>query len=224
MPSSRGSSSPGPGLKPVSLVSPALVGGFFTTSAPWGAQTTTSPCPWRKGRFTKVNFLSSELAGTPCRIFSGLSVGHLPSRVRDAPGAALTQEPLSILPAAQPPLSAPPPSFLTRINHDLRRGAAVRGKPHPRMTAWGSMLWFRISSVTLAGEPEGNSVRVRVSVSSATQLRPTLCQAPLEFSRQEYWSGSIMALECHFLLQGIFLTQGSNLDLLHLFIFKKIYF
>ena len=65
---------------------------------------------------------------------------------------------------------------------------------------------------------------VRVSVSSATQLRPTLCQAPLEFSRQEYWSGSIMALECHFLLQGIFLTQGSNLDLLHLFIFKKIYF
>ena len=27
------------------------------------------------------------------------------------------------------------------------------------------MLWFRISSVTLAGEPEGNSVRVRVSVS-----------------------------------------------------------
>ena len=33
------------------------------------------------------------------------------------------------------------------------------------------------------------------------------CQAPLtvEFSRQEYWSG------LHFLLQGIFPTQGSNL-------------
>ena len=29
-----------------------------------------------------------------------------------------------------------------------------------------------------------------------------------EFSRQEYWS-------CHFLLQGIFLTQGSNPTLLH---------
>ena len=29
---------------------------------------------------------------------------------------------------------------------------------------------------------------------------------------------------CHFLLQGIFLTQGSNLHLLHLFILKKIYF
>ena len=31
----------------------------------------------------------------------------------------------------------------------------------------------------------------------------------LWFPRQEYWSG------CYFLLQGIFLTQGLNLDLLH---------
>ena len=37
------------------------------------------------------------------------------------------------------------------------------------------------------------------------------CQAPLfmGFSRQEYWSGF------HFLLQGIFLTQGSNSRLPH---------
>ena len=37
-------------------------------------------------------------------------------------------------------------------------------------------------------------------------------QAPLsmEFSRQEYWSGF------HFLLQGIFQTQGLNLHLLNL--------
>ena len=50
-------------------------------------------------------------------------------------------------------------------------------------------------------------------------LRPTLCgpkivahQAllPMEFSRQEYRVG------CHFLLQGIFLTQGSSLGLLSL--------
>ena len=36
-------------------------------------------------------------------------------------------------------------------------------------------------------------------------------QAPLsmEFSKQEYWIGS------HSLLQGIFLTQGSTLGLLH---------
>ena len=32
---------------------------------------------------------------------------------------------------------------------------------------------------------------------------------PMGFSRQEYWTG------CHFLLQEIFLTQGSNLQLLH---------
>ena len=31
----------------------------------------------------------------------------------------------------------------------------------------------------------------------------------MEFSRHEYWSG------CHFLLQGIFPTQGSNSGLLH---------
>ena len=40
----------------------------------------------------------------------------------------------------------------------------------------------------------------------------TACQAPLSvrFSRQEYWTG------CHFLLQGIFLTQGLNPHLLYL--------
>ena len=55
-----------------------------------------------------------------------------------------------------------------------------------------------------------------VSECEVTQSCPTLCdpwtvahQAPLsvEFFRQEYWSG------CHFLFQGIFLTQGSNLCL-----------
>ena len=32
---------------------------------------------------------------------------------------------------------------------------------------------------------------------------------PTEFSGQEHWSG------CHFILQGIFVTQGSNLHFLH---------
>ena len=34
-------------------------------------------------------------------------------------------------------------------------------------------------------------------------------QAPLsmEFSRQKYWNGE---MECHFLLPGVFPTQGSN--------------
>ena len=42
---------------------------------------------------------------------------------------------------------------------------------------------------------------------------PTIaCQVSLsvKFSRQEYWSG------CHLLLQGIFMTQGLNPDLLRL--------
>ena len=45
-------------------------------------------------------------------------------------------------------------------------------------------------------------------------LRPHHCSLPgssvMEFSQQEYWSS------CHFLLQGIFLTQGSNPHLPHL--------
>ena len=57
--------------------------------------------------------------------------------------------------------------------------------------------------------------RVCVCVRARARSRPTLCdlmdcQAPLslKFPRQEYRAG------CHFLLQGIFLTQGSNLCLL----------
>ena len=51
---------------------------------------------------------------------------------------------------------------------------------------------------------------------SCVQPLPTLWtvahQAPLSirFSQQENWDG------CHFLLQGIFLTQGLNLHLLHI--------
>ena len=31
---------PNPGIEPISLISPALAGGFFTTSTTWEAQTT----------------------------------------------------------------------------------------------------------------------------------------------------------------------------------------
>ena len=55
--------------------------------------------------------------------------------------------------------------------------------------------------------------RLVVSLSHVTLCDPMDCspQAPLSmgFSRQEYWSG------CHALLQGIFLTQGLNPNLLH---------
>ena len=48
-------------------------------------------------------------------------------------------------------------------------------------------------------------------MSDSVSLWTVAHQAPLsmEFSRQEYWSDS------HSLLQGIFLTQGSSLDLTH---------
>ena len=56
--------------------------------------------------------------------------------------------------------------------------------------------------------------KVSVAQSCATLCNLTdytACQAPLSmgFSRQELWLG------CHALLQGIFLTQGSNSGLLH---------
>ena len=51
-----------------------------------------------------------------------------------------------------------------------------------------------------------------VTKSCPTLVTPwtVACQAPLSvgFARQEYWS-------CHFLLQEIFLTQGSNYGVLH---------
>ena len=52
-------------------------------------------------------------------------------------------------------------------------------------------------------------VKVLVSQSCLTRLDPWTIPLSMEFSRQEYWSG------CHFLLQGIFLTQGLNSGLLH---------
>ena len=59
------------------------------------------------------------------------------------------------------------------------------------------------------------NLKVKVKSLSHVQLFATpwtvAYQAPpsMEFPRQEYWSG------CHYLLQGIFLTQGWNLGLSH---------
>ena len=68
-------------------------------------------------------------------------------------------------------------------------------------------------------EPGRGARKGKLDSCSVTQSCPNLCdprelarQAPLSmgFSRSEYWSGN-----CHSLLQGIFLTHGSNLGLLH---------
>ena len=55
-------------------------------------------------------------------------------------------------------------------------------------------------------------VHVCSVVSDSATLWTVAHQAPLpiHFSRREYWNG------CRFLLQGIFLTRGSNLCLLRL--------
>ena len=49
----------------------------------------------------------------------------------------------------------------------------------------------------------------RVQLFATTWTLAHQAHLSLEFSRQEYWSG------LHSFLQGIFLTQGSNLGLLH---------
>ena len=72
-------------------------------------------------------------------------------------------------------------------------------------------LWITFSSLFII------CVYIHIPVCSVAQSCLTLCNpmgyslaAPLSmgFPRQEYWRG------CHFLLQGIFLTQGSNPGLL----------
>ena len=75
---------PDPGIKPVSLMSPALASGFFTTSAPWEARDD----PWQL--FTRAAHLSLGiqgsllvvsgvgtlcLAGTSSRLAAGKQVG-----------------------------------------------------------------------------------------------------------------------------------------------------
>ena len=54
---------------------------------------------------------------------------------------------------------------------------------------------------------------------SVTQLCLTLCDpmdcSPPSSSVRGIFPGKNMGVGCHFLLQGIFLTQGLNLDLLH---------
>ena len=69
--------------------------------------------------------------------------------------------------------------------------------------------WTRISHAL----PNVNRHTCSITQSSLTFCTPWTVahQAPLsvEFSSQEYWVG------CHFLLQGIFATQGLNPHLLH---------
>ena len=80
---------------------------------------------------------------------------------------------------------------------------------HPTGAQGGSPL----KAVKGKGLSSPSLLLFRYTVVSSSSVTPqtVACQAPLSmgFPRQEYWSG------CPFLLQGIFLTQGWNLCLLH---------
>ena len=87
---------------------------------------------------------------------------------------------------------------------------AVHGvsKSRTRLSNWTDWTLGKVIKTDLIHTKESESRSVVFSF-----LRPpwtVACQAPLsmEFSRQEYWMG------CHFLLQGIFPTKGSNAGLL----------
>ena len=85
-------------------------------------------------------------------------------------------------------------------------------------TPWCTILW--VSTKAYNHIPTATiSYRAVLSIPSASLWHPWLfatpwtvayqAPRPMGFSRQEYWMG------CHFLLQGIFPTQGLNPSLLH---------
>ena len=86
------------------------------------------------------------------------------------------------------------------------------GSPIPGILQVRTLEWVAVSF--------SNAWKGKVKVKLLCRVRlfetpwSSACQAPLSmgFSRQEYWSGMPLPWRvCHFLLQGIFLTQESNL-------------
>ena len=93
-------------------------------------------------------------------------------------------------------LASPYPGAQAQFPQETGRGASEQlllnlGPGYPLQ--WGAVAWVWAQSRLTFGDPVGYSPPGSLS---------------LGFSRQEYWS------VCHFLLQGIFLTQGSNPHLL----------
>ena len=75
---------------------------------------------------------------------------------------------------------------------------------------WPFAFFLRLSCTYLSASSGGGLVTN--SCLTLATLWPIACQAPLSmgFSKQEY-----CGVDCHFLLQGIFLTQELNPGLLH---------
>ena len=61
------------------------------------------------------------------------------------------------------------------------------------------------------------STKVKVKVKSLSRVRlfATLLTVAYQTPQSMVFPGKSTGVDCHFLLQGIFLTQGSNPDLLH---------
>ena len=82
------------------------------------------------------------------------------------------------------------------------------GQQDPWRRAW------QPTPVFLPGESHGQRSLSSVQFSSVAQSCPTLCD-PMDCSLPWNLQGKNTGMSCHFLLQGIFQIQGSNLGLLH---------
>ena len=129
---------------------------------------------------------------------------RLPRTVQAEPGG-----PLSLWRSSHMPLRTPASSLSARSLHSCWQvaGSALQLVSAPEPSVWASLLGYCASLGPVTWMLSCFS-RVQLFATPWTAAR----QAPpsMGFSRQGYWSG------CHFLLQGIFPTQGSNLHLLGL--------
>ena len=123
-------------------------------------------------------------------------------------------DPAPVAPSVKLPLNSPlQPSALTGLHRPgtHRHSCTVTGCHLCQVVCVCALSWgLHVELWLFTGRPE--SERVSHSVLSHSAVPWTVaCQVPLSlgFSRQEYCCGS------HSLLQGIFLTQGSNPGLPH---------
>ena len=102
-----GSPRPPPGIFPAQGLNLCLVRllHWQMGSLPLAAPGRPRPPPHPDQGVRADSLLSSAIAGTACRMFSGVSVRRLPSPGRDAPGAQCTPSGAAVdsFPAARPP-------------------------------------------------------------------------------------------------------------------------
>ena len=197
---------PDPGIEPTSLVSSALAGRFFTNCATWEAPASRWLVPANALTFSMANENVSmgAFALFYWNIYSDLSSQKTASSSKARPslirlcilvflvvsgleqgfsqGFLNSYVSRNCLPGHW--------SDLLRANIPIRQWASCQQVPClGQLRPWHISEWKSLSRVWLF-------------------VTPWTIQS-MEFSRPEYWSGSLS------LLQGIFPTQGSNRGLLH---------